>query len=525
MEKNGTVIHEAVPYPVTMEIIFLCFLCALWVLILISSRKRKRILILSANPITTPRLLLDKEVREIKEGLRRSKYCKRFKIYSECAVRLKDLRRALLDYKPHIVHFAGHGSKKGILVQDDLGDAVPISSSALSELFKLCSKHVECIILNACYAASQVSAISKHINYVIGMRKKIEDKDAIEFSVGFYDALGAGKSVEEAFKFGCSAIPSNYSALPILKKKNGREKQGSETEILEAGRKRKKLTVILKISISFIFLITISTFIYKGFIGPSNNKFPEINMIHIPKGNFLRGTSASEIEALVNDHPDWRPEWFTDESPQRQITIDLFYISKFEITNKQYGKFLKDNPAYEKPAYWDAAGFNDPDQPVVGVSWNDAVAFCNWLSEKKGENYRLPTEAEWEKAARGTDARIYPWGNTEPDIRMVNFSQPYVSGKPMPIGYYAGGMNPLYGTMEMAGNVAEWCCDWYDENYYRNFVDNHNPDGPLSGQRKVVRGGSWMDNAFLLRCTARSSYPPHTQREFIGFRVVLIPGN
>jgi hypothetical protein len=179
----------------------------------------KRILILAANPRATPRLRLDEEVREIEGGMRRSKYRDQFEIHSVWATRLRDLRRALLDYEPNIVHFIGHGEKKGLALEDEVGSPVLISAKALSELFKLFSHQVECVMLGACYSALQADAINKHIHYVIGMKKEIEDKAAIEFAVGFYDALGAGRSVEKAFEFGCSALqPFHISVknFPLL---------------------------------------------------------------------------------------------------------------------------------------------------------------------------------------------------------------------------------------------------------------------------------------------------------------------
>lgn len=174
----------------------------------------KKILILSANPKNTSQLRLDKEVREIDAGLHRSKYREKFEIHQKWAVRFWDLRRALLDYKPQIVHFSGHGEKDGLMVEGELELPVSISSKALSGLFELCSDHVECVILNACYSAAQADAINKHINYVIGMPGEIQDKAAIEFVVGFYDALGAGNTVEKAFKFGCNAIEQICPDLP-----------------------------------------------------------------------------------------------------------------------------------------------------------------------------------------------------------------------------------------------------------------------------------------------------------------------
>ena len=182
----------------------------------------KKILILSANPKNTPRLRLDEEVREIEEGLRRSKYRDCFEIYPKFAVRIRDIRRALLDVEPQIVHFTGHGKESGLIVEDESGLNMPVSGKALSQLFELFSDRVECVILSTCYSESQADAINKHIVYVIGMRKEINDKASIEFAVGFYDALGAGRSVEEAFKFGCSALrlfnlPKHI--MPVLKRR------------------------------------------------------------------------------------------------------------------------------------------------------------------------------------------------------------------------------------------------------------------------------------------------------------------
>jgi len=189
-------------------------------------RKRssvKKILILSANPENTDRLRLDKEIREIEEGLNLSVYREKFQIQSKWAVRFKDLRRALLKHKPHFVHFAGHGEEGSLMVESDEGVAVPISPKALSGLFEICSDHVECVILNACYSALQADAINMHIKYVIGMPGKINDQAAIEFAVGFYDALGAGNTVEKAFKYGCNAVEQVFPNLPehlmpVLKK-------------------------------------------------------------------------------------------------------------------------------------------------------------------------------------------------------------------------------------------------------------------------------------------------------------------
>jgi len=186
----------------------------------------KTILILAANPKKTSRLRLDEEVREIEKALRRSKYRNLFKIHSVWAVGHRDIRQALLEYEPTFVHFIGHGRENCLMVENEFGTAVRFSTKAFSELFKLCADHIECIILNACYTEPLSNAITKHIDYVIGMKMAIKDKASIEFAAGFYDALGAGRTVDDAFAFGRTAIMAQFPDLPdylipSLKKKTG----------------------------------------------------------------------------------------------------------------------------------------------------------------------------------------------------------------------------------------------------------------------------------------------------------------
>ena len=182
----------------------------------------RKILILAANPKNTSQLRLDEEVREIQEGLQRSRIRDQFEIVSRWAVRPDDLRRALLDHEPQIVHFSGHGAgAEGLALENSSGEAQLVSSAALARLFKLFQKDVECVLLNACYSEVQVEAIHQHIDYVIGMSEKIGDRAAIEFASGFYDGLGANRTYEDAFEFGLSAIDLEgipETSIPQLKK-------------------------------------------------------------------------------------------------------------------------------------------------------------------------------------------------------------------------------------------------------------------------------------------------------------------
>lgn len=194
----------------------------------------KTILILAANPKNTPPLRLDQEVREIDNGLQRARRRDEFILKQVWAVRRSDFRRAMLDLKPNIVHFCGHGSgEEGIAFEDENGQAKLISTEALSGFFELFSDKVECVVLNACYSEVQAEAIVKHIPHVIGMNKAIGDTAAIEFSVAFYDALGAGESIEFAYKLACNAIqlsgmPENLT--PILKSMRRPPKQVAQKE-------------------------------------------------------------------------------------------------------------------------------------------------------------------------------------------------------------------------------------------------------------------------------------------------------
>ncbi len=182
----------------------------------------KTILLLAASPVDQAKLHLDVEAREIDEGLRRSVHRDQFQLEKKGAVQTDDLRRALLDNNNiKILHFCGHGTgSDGLVFEDQQGKAQLVSTEALASLFQLFAGQIECVVLNACYSEVQAQAIVQHVGYVIGMNKAIGDKAAIKFSIGFYDALGGGRSFEDAYKFGCNAIQSEgipEHLTPVLK--------------------------------------------------------------------------------------------------------------------------------------------------------------------------------------------------------------------------------------------------------------------------------------------------------------------
>lgn len=206
----------------------------------------KKILILAANPTDTKHLRLDEEVREIDAGLKRAKNREEFEIISQWAVGAEGLRRALLDYEPQIVHFSGHGSgSEGLALENNSGQMQLVSTQALAGLFKQFSE-IECVVLNACYSEVQAEAIHQHIDCVIGMNVAIGDKAAINFAVGFYDALGAGRNYQASFEFGCNAIDLQgipESKTPRIKIRNnsgGIKSQGNSNKLSLSQRLKKE---------------------------------------------------------------------------------------------------------------------------------------------------------------------------------------------------------------------------------------------------------------------------------------------
>jgi hypothetical protein len=202
-----------------------------------SSTDPKTILFIAANPKDTGRLRLDQELRDIAEGLQRAQKRDQFNLEQRLAVRPRDIQRAMLDVEPQIIHFSGHGGgEQGLLFEDDIGNAKLMDGAALAGLFELFADKVTCVVLNGCYSKVQAKAIAQHIPYVIGMNQAIGDKAAIAFSVGFYDALGAGRDIEFAHKLGCAAIrlegiPEHLT--PVLLKESTNEEVTVQPDEME----------------------------------------------------------------------------------------------------------------------------------------------------------------------------------------------------------------------------------------------------------------------------------------------------
>jgi len=227
----------------------------------------------------------------------------------------------------------------------------------------------------------------------------------------------------------------------------------------------------------------------------------EPDLVRIPEGWFLMGSDSGQ----------------DCERPVHRVWVNAFLLAATQVTNAEYDLFLRAVGSRPTP-FRDDANFNDPRQPVTGVSWVESVRYCEWLSSQTGRSYRLPTEAEWERAARGgLEQKQFSWGDDPPQT-LPDYATRWQTG-PEPVAGYAPN---AFGICDIGDNVHEWCSDWYDPTYY-SISRERNPRGPerspLKPPRKSSRGGSWRHHIKVARCSARSSIPPDFQYADYGFRV------
>ncbi len=202
-----------------------------------------------------------------------------------------------------------------------------------------------------------------------------------------------------------------------------------------------------------------------------------------------------------------------NERPVHRVWLDSFGLAECQVTNEEYASFVLATGS-EKPPLTDDANFNQPQQPVVAVSWFEAVQYCEWLRGVHGRKYRLPTEAEWERAARGgVDGELFPWGDAPPES-LPEYGHRWAHG---PEAVRRDAPNG-FGLYDMCANVHEWCSDWFQADYYACSPER-NPPGPETGARRSSRGGSWRHHIKVTRCAARSSISPQFKYADYGFRV------
>ena len=221
-------------------------------------------------------------------------------------------------------------------------------------------------------------------------------------------------------------------------------------------------------------------------------------MILIPAGEFLMGSGSGPAH----------------EQPEHRVLLNSYLIDRYPVTNAHYKRFV-DVAGYKPPPHWSAGSYpiDQANHPVVDVSWEDACAYAEWIGK------RLPTEAEWEKAARGTEGRVYPWGDAFQRDRLNGLNE---EGHTTPVDRYPDGASP-YGVMDMCGNVSEWVADWHASEYYKS-APLANPSGPAEGKFRVIKGGFFGETMAGVRAACRAFFSPGSGRDNLGFRCAKTPG-
>jgi formylglycine-generating enzyme required for sulfatase activity len=242
-----------------------------------------------------------------------------------------------------------------------------------------------------------------------------------------------------------------------------------------------------------------------------------VTMVLVPEGGSIMGRNTDEAVAECQKYySDCNRDLLAEEAPPHHVDLDAYYIDKHEVTNARYkdcvDEGICDLPnqtySYTRPVYYGNPKFDD--FPVIYVNWNQSNAYCQWRGAQ------LPTEAQWEKAARGIDERTYPWGE-EIDCNKTNYYS--CIGDTSEVGAYENGKSP-YGIYDLAGNVFEWTADWYSK-YKDSSLSN--PTGPNSGENRILRGGSWNDLEYAVSSTFRIVGAPAESGDYIGFRCARMP--
>jgi formylglycine-generating enzyme required for sulfatase activity len=491
----------------------------------------KTILILASNPRRD--LNLDREIRDLKGVVERSRNREDLKVEIGLAVRPGDLHQLFLDYEPQIVHFCGHGTgDQGLVLENDSGQERPVSTEALSSLFSLFTEQVECVLLNACFSEVQATAIVDHIPYVVGMSQEIRDDAAIAFSTGFYRALGYGRAIAQAYKFGCNAIQ-----LQITDKSTTRSTEGDLTRkliALDASEPvilPEHLKPVLKVNPNLVpekpatlpsspddsAATTQTIQVEQPAPKPSERLEKDrstditedlgngviLELVAIPAGTFLMGSPESE------------PDHTSDEEPLHSVTVSAFWMSKYPVTQAQW-RSVAALPKIDRDLDPDPADFKDDQRPVEKVSWREAFEFCARLSLKAGRIYRLPSEAEWEYACRAGTASPFYFGD-----QLTSEQANYNADRQQTTIVGNLGTANSFGLWDMHGNVWEWCLDHWHKNYKNAPTDGSAWTTEVDTSRRLLRGGSWEESAGNCRSAYRYALAPNNWRNTIGFRVVV----
>lgn len=470
--------------------------------------QQQKILILTAIPHG---LRLDKEIREIEEAIRRAAKRDLFEIRIRTAVRSQDIRRAIAEEQPQIVHFCGHGMEDGsLLLEDEGGNNKPVSPEALASLFKLHVDYVKCVLLNACYSEKPAVTISQYIDRVIGMNNPIQDRAAIEFARGFYDGLGYKISgnqdvFQRAFDEAMVAIQMenlSQGQMPVLKKKDLKTDYSIQP---------------FKFDFDVVTLNTQGQEIKRSrhqswYLEENLGNEIVLEMVWIPGGTFQMGSPEGEGN-------NW-------EKPQHQVKVQPFFMGKYPVTQAQW-RAIASLPKVNRYLNPEPSRFRGDKRPVERVSWYGAVEFCERLSKKTGREYRLPSEAEWEYACRAGTTTPFHFGskitrevvNCKRNLGMA-FMSLFGIGETTEVGSFK--VANAFGLYDMHGNVCERCADTWHDNYVGTPDDGSAWTEGGDYNRSPLRGGSWCGNPRDCRSAFRSDVIRERGpfNSVIGFRVV-----
>lgn len=439
-----------------------------------------RILLISANPKDTHGLRIDKEFREIQDTLDKGKYRRGFTVISRSAIREQDLRELLISKKPHIIHFSGHSEKNGIYVEDDYGNSKFISNLGLANLI-FATKSIHCVILNSCFSEEIAKSLTNHIPYVIGMESTIADELALAFSKGFYTYLSHNYNFEKAFYYGNNAID-----LASDKKKHFRSLNIKPKELHKSIAKifigNKNLSIFLYNLLSS--KITLAVLILTMFI-----------IIPLYFGHdYIERTGCPDTQIAIHEELDLDKEVFKIEPGNYQIgklrkslrviNIKGFLMDRYEVTNKQYLKYIEKIRQTESlPSDW----INEKPAPhlmmfpVSQVSWTDADKYCKSLGK------RLPTAEEWEIACLKNEKKS-------------NYHCRSLSS----VGSYFS--NTVPEIFNLNDNLSEWTQSLYP------LQDSS------SSKTTIIKGGNYQGG--YEQCSTDAGITNEAAELFIGFRCV-----
>jgi formylglycine-generating enzyme required for sulfatase activity len=502
-----------------------------------------RILGMCASPAGLPELEIEREKGRLEKATAPLQRRGRVEIHWLEGQTWRDLQRALRSGPWHVFHFVGHGrfdpvSGEGQLaLADEAGRLCPLGATPLARLLAD-HRSLRLVFLNACEGAraspqdpfSSLSAVlvRRGLSAVLAMQYEITDRAAVELCQAFYEALvdnlPVDAAVSEARKAVSLSLPNSLEwGIPVLHLRapdgvlfsvqNKVEDIGQKTDESRLAKDGREPVEPWKTTAPETRQPPAAEPADPNLLTVTLAPGMTMDFVRIPVGEFWMG-SDKQKDVLADDN----------ELPQHKVELPEYWMAKTPVTNAQYQAFVQAS-RHSAPQHWQGGKIpQDKEQhPVVYVKWEDATAFCQWASQASGQKIALPTEAQWEKAARGTDGWIYPWGDAAPDANRCNFEMDVKDTTP--VGKYSPQGDSPYGCVDMAGNVWEWCADWFDEKEYSRRAKSqvHDPQGSASGSYRVLRGGAWVHNGRFVRCARRVRDTPSLVFNDVGFRPARSP--